>query len=100
VPHLNPFGGDRSGDNAVTGHATQKPVTLFEIPNHTTPADVVLDLFLGSGTAVIAAEKTGRRCFAMEVAPAYVQATITRWEAFTGRRAVKVSQNRQARRRR
>lgn len=80
VPHLNPFGGDRSSDNAITGHSTQKPVRLFEIPilNHTTREDALLDLFLGSGTAVIAGEKTGRRCFAMEIEPTYVQAAIDR----------------------
>ena len=59
VPHLNPFGGDRSPDNAATGHSTQKPVRLFEIPilNHTTREDALLDLFLGSGTALIAARR-------------------------------------------
>lgn len=99
VPHLNPFGGDRSSDNVVTGHSTQKPVRLFEIPilNHTTREDAVLDLFLGSGTAVIAGEKTGRRCFALEIEPTYVQAAIHRWEAFTGRRAVKLARSGQRR---
>jgi DNA modification methylase len=102
VPHLNPFGGDRSGDNTATGHSTQKPVKLFEtaILNHLDADDVVLDLFLGSGTAVIAAEKTRRRCFGMEIEPTYVQATITRWETFTGRQAVKLSQGRSRTRRR
>ena len=101
VPHLNPFGGDRSSDNAVTGHSTQKPVRLFEIPslNHTTHEDALLDLFLGSGTAVIAAEKTGGRCFAMEIEPTYVQAAIDRWQAFTGRRAVKLPRSGRPRRR-
>jgi DNA modification methylase len=101
VPNLNPFGGDRSSDNAATGHSTQKPVRLFEIPilNHITCEDALLDLFLGSGTAVIAAEKTGRRCFAMEIEPTYVQAAIDRWEAFTGRRAVKLSRSSRPRRR-
>ena len=89
VPNLNPLGGTRTGDNAVTGHATQKPVKLFEIPilNHTTTHDAVMDPFCGSGTAVIAAEKTGRTCFAMDIDPQYVQVTVTRWETFTGQRA-------------
>jgi DNA modification methylase len=101
VPHLNPFGGDRSPENAITGHSTQKPVRLFEIPilNHCTRDDVLLDLFLGSGTAAIAAEKTGRRCFAMEIEPTYVQAAIDRWEAFTGRRAARLSRSGRQRRR-
>ena len=89
VPNLNPVTGERGGDNAVTGHSTQKPVRLFELPmlHHTTPGEVVYDPFVGSGTAIIAAEKTGRRCRAIELEPRYVQAAIDRWEAFTGQRA-------------
>jgi DNA modification methylase len=91
VPNLNPFGGTRAADNAVTGHGTQKPVRLFEIPitNHTIAGDAVYDPFCGSGTAIIAAEKLGRRCYAMEIDPMYVQAAVTRWEAFTGKKAVR-----------
>jgi DNA modification methylase len=86
VPNLNPLGGERGGENTVTGHSTQKPVRLFEIPilNHTRRGDAVYEPFCGSGTALIAAEKTGRRCLAMELEPRYVQAAITRWEAYTG----------------
>jgi DNA modification methylase len=90
VPNLNPIGGGpRDGENVVTGHGTQKPVRLFEIPilNHTTTADAVYDPFLGSGSALIAAEKTGRRCYAIELDPRYVQAALTRWEHYTGARA-------------
>jgi DNA modification methylase len=91
VANLNPMGGTRSDQNAVTGHGTQKPVRLFEIPilNHTTPADAVYDPFCGSGTAMIAAEKLGRPCYAMEIDPKYVQVAVTRWEAFTGQKAVR-----------
>ena len=91
VPNLNPMGGTRVADNAVTGHGTQKPVRLFEIPiqNHTTAGDAVYDPFCGSGTAIIAAEKTQRRCFALEIDPKYVQAIVTRWETFTGDRATR-----------
>ena len=91
VANLNPMGGTRAADNAVTGHGTQKPVRLFEIPilNHTIPGDGVYDAFCGSGTAIIAAEKLGRACYAMEIDPRYVQAAVTRWEAFTGQKAVR-----------
>lgn len=91
VPNLNPFGGTGGTDNAVTGHGTQKPVRLFEIPitNHTIVGEAVYDPFCGSGTAIIAAEKLGRTCFGMEIAPTYVQAAVTRWEAFTGEKAVR-----------
>jgi DNA modification methylase len=89
IPNLNPFGGQRDGENAVTGHSTQKPVALYEkaILFHTQPEDAVFDPFLGSGTAVIACEKTTRRCLAIELEPRYVQAAIDRWETFTGKTA-------------
>jgi DNA modification methylase len=89
VANLNAMGGSRTNDNAVTGHATQKPIRLFEIPmtNHTVPGDAVYDPFVGSGTTVIAAEKLARTAYVMDLDPRYVQATITRWEQFTGRRA-------------
>jgi len=91
VANLNPIGGTRAADNAVTGHGTQKPVRLFEIPiiNHTVAGDAMYDPFCGSGTAIIAAEKLGRACIAMEIDPKYVQAAVTRWEAFTGQKVVR-----------
>jgi DNA modification methylase len=47
----------------------------------------VLDAFLGSGTTVIAAERTGRRCYGLELDPLYVDIIVRRWQAFTGDRA-------------
>jgi DNA modification methylase len=63
VPHLNPFGGGADAENPVTGHSTQKPVALYERPLlcHTAPGEVVYDPLVGRGTALKAAEKTGRR---------------------------------------
>ena len=49
------------------------------------------DPFAGSGTALIAAERLGRVCYAMEILPTHVQSIIDRWEAFIGKAAVKVS---------
>ncbi|MBV8428507.1 MAG: site-specific DNA-methyltransferase, partial [Hyphomicrobiales bacterium] len=46
--------------------------------------DIVLDAFVGSGTTVIAAERTGRRCHAMELDPLYVDVAIRRWQTLTG----------------
>jgi DNA modification methylase len=91
VPNLNPFAGGHDADNPETGHATQKPVALYEraLQCNTAPHDVLLDLFAGSGTAVIAAEKTGRRCCAIELEPTYVQMIVDRWEAYTGRTATR-----------
>ncbi len=92
IANLNPFGGDSSDENAHTPHATQKPVALYERPllNHTEAGDAMYDPFAGSGTALIAAEKLGRRCLAIELSPEHVQVIIDRWEAFTGARAEKV----------
>ena len=46
--------------------------------------DIVLDAFLGSGTTVIAAERIGRRCYGLELDPAYVDTIIRRWQGLTG----------------
>ncbi len=51
---------------------------------------IILDPFVGSGTTIIAAEKTGRRAYAMELDPKYVQTAIRRWEIFTGEDAVHI----------
>jgi len=57
---------------------------------HTKPGDLVYEPFLGSGTAIIAAEMTDRRCFAMEQEPAYVDVAVRRWEQFTGKTAERI----------
>lgn len=74
-------------------HPTQKPVELFKRPllYHTKPGDLCYEPFLGSGTCVIAAEVTGRRCYAVEQEPSYVDVAVTRWERFTGKRAERLT---------
>jgi DNA modification methylase len=64
-----------------------KPVALIErmIANSSRPGQVVLDPFVGSGTSLIAAERLRRRCFAMELDPAYAQVSIERWRRFSGK---------------
>ena len=59
-----------------------KPLALVEkaITNSSKPGDVVLDLFLGSGTTLIAAERTGRVCYGMELDPHYGSVVLARWE--------------------
>lgn len=75
----------RSGE-----HPTMKPVALFEYQmlNNTKGGDIVLDLFGGSGTTVISAEKNGRVAYAMELDPRYCDVIVKRWEDFTGQKAV------------
>lgn len=71
-------------------HPTMKPVKLFDYQMQCSskPGENVLDLFAGSGTTVIAAEQNGRRAYCMELDPKYVDVIIDRWEKFTGKRAV------------
>jgi DNA modification methylase len=73
-------------------HPTQKPLVLFETPirNHLKAGDAVYDPFLGSGTALIAAERAGVRCSAMEIDPLYVEVALRRWERFSGQVAVRL----------
>ena len=68
-----------------------KPLSLIEraIENSSASGDIVLDLFLGSGSTLIAAERTGRICYGMELEPQYVDVSVMRWEAFTGEKAVR-----------
>ena len=69
-------------------HPTVKPVALLETVLETTPfAETVYDPFVGSGTTIIAAERQGRACWAMELEPRYVDASVKRWEDYTGGQA-------------
>ena len=74
-------------------HPTMKPIPLFGrlIANSSRPGDVVLDLFGGSGTTMIACEQLRRRCYMMEYDPRYVDVIIDRWEQYTGEKAEKIS---------
>jgi len=73
-------------------HPTQKPLVLFETPirNHLKAGDPLYEPFCGSGTALIAAERTGCRCYAMEIDPLYVEVALRRWERFSGQKAVRL----------
>lgn len=70
-------------------HPTMKPVELMEyqILNNTKGSDIVLDLFGGSGSTMIAAEKIGRKARLMELDPKYCDVIVKRWEDFTGKKA-------------
>ena len=76
-----------SGNSYV--HPTQKPVKLseFAIRNTTERGDIVLDLFGGSGSTLIACEQLDRRCRMMEHDPVYCDVIVERWEQFTGEKA-------------
>ena len=71
------------------GHATPKPVEMMErVMKSSAPSGAVtIEPFLGSGSTLIAAEKTGRTCYGMELDPKYCDVIVKRWEDFTGKKA-------------
>lgn len=78
-------------------HPTMKPLRLIErlVRNSSKKGENVLDLFNGSGSTLMVCEQLGRRYYGMELDPRYVDATIERWEEFTGKKAVKISSDNQ-----
>ena len=87
-PGMNTFSADR--DECLASHPTVKPMLMIAdaILDASRLEDVVLDGFLGSGTTLLAAEKTGRVCRGMELDPRYVDVSVRRWETMTGKQAV------------
>ena len=76
--------------NVLAMHPTVKPTAMVAdaILDCSKRGEIVLDPFLGSGTTLIAAEKTGRVCYGIELDPGYVDTTVRRWEKLTGKQAV------------
>jgi DNA modification methylase len=74
---------------ASVEHPTMKPVELIErcLANSTVAGETVLDPFLGSGSTVLACEKTGRRCLGIEIDRRYADVVVRRWENYTGKTA-------------
>jgi DNA modification methylase len=93
---VNSLSRNTSEGNLSNLHPTIKPVELVAdaILDCTARGDIVLDAFLGSGTTVIAAERTGRTCYGVELDPRYVDTIVRRWQAFTGQIAVQESTSR------
>jgi len=85
-PGVNSFARCGEEGNLLAMHPTVKPVAMVAdaILDCSVRSEIVLDAFLGSGTTVIAAERTGRRCYGLELDPAYVDTVIRRWQALTG----------------
>lgn len=89
-PTPTSFGRSADGEgNLLELHPTVKPVSLVAdaIMDASARSEIVLDPFLGSGTTVIAAERTGRRCYGVEIDPVYVDTIVKRWERFTKQKA-------------
>jgi DNA modification methylase len=86
---IDSVGRDEDGDDQRVEHPTQKPVELFARPiaYHTKPGEAVYEPFAGPGSALVAAELTGRACFALELEAAYCDVVVQRWEQLTGQAA-------------
>ena len=78
---------ERPSENDL--HPTTKPLALIEraLENSSRPGSIVLDLFLGSGSTLIASERTARICYGVELDPHYSSVALARWEAFSGEAA-------------
>lgn len=76
-------------------HPVAKPVEVwkwFMERGSINKGDLIFDPFIGSGTTIIAAEELGRHCYGIELSPAYCDVAITRWENYTGEKAVRIGQ--------
>jgi DNA modification methylase len=77
-------------------HPTMKPVELIEllVNNSSKSGFIILDTFLGSGSTLIACEKTGRKCYGCEIDEHYCSVVIERWEKFSGKKAERLNASR------
>ncbi len=84
--------GDRDEELKERVHPTQKPVGLCAaiISDFSEDGNSVIDLYLGSGSTLIACEKTGCKCYGMEIDPAYCDVIVSRWEKFTGKKSERI----------
>ena len=73
----------------ATGHPAAYPVSLpeFFIKAYSDKGDIIYDPFMGSGSTIIAAEQVGRKCYGLEISPAYCDVAVIRWENYTGEKA-------------
>lgn len=85
-PGANTLARSSGEGNLLALHPTVKPVAMIAdaIMDCSARNDIILDAFLGSGSTVIAAERTGRRCYGLELDGRYVDTVVRRWQAFTG----------------
>jgi len=95
-PAINDFGRPSEEGNLLAMHPTMKPVALVAdaILDCSRRGDIVLDAFLGSGSTLIASERTGRVCRGIEIDPLYVDTAVRRWQKYTGAVAVRASDER------
>jgi len=94
----NCFESNRAMGRERTSHETQKPMALWSelLALITNQKHLVLDPFLGSGTTLIAAEQLGRKCYGIEISPAYCDVIVERWQNLTGKKAKRVADGKAA----
>jgi ParB-like chromosome segregation protein Spo0J len=89
----HPWGGwiNKESGETERHHPTQKPLRCMAYPIDvsTEKGELIVDPFLGSGTTLIAAEQLGRKCYGMEISPAYCDVIVKRWETLTGKKATR-----------
>jgi DNA modification methylase len=95
-PGVNSFSRSGAEGNLLLLHPTVKPVAMVAdaFLDCSARGDVVLDPFLGSGTTLIAAERTGRRCYGIELDPLHTDTILRRWQPLTGSSARDVASGR------
>lgn len=88
-PGANTLSRQGTEGNLLAMHPTVKPIALVAdaILDCSARNDIVLDAFLGSGTTLLAAQRTGRICYGLEIDPLYVDTAIRRWQSMTGEQA-------------
>ena len=88
IAGMNAMGASQDKADNTTGHGTQKPVLCMQKPieNNSSVGDIIYDPFLGSGTTLIATEKTNRICYGMEIDEHYCDVIVKRWENYTGKK--------------
>jgi len=82
----------KGGLGAAGSHPAVFPVALVEavLTSFSDPGDLTYEPFCGSGTQIVAAERAGRRCFAMELDPVYCDVAVQRWEMATGQKVARL----------
>ena len=85
----------REGEHEDRVHPTQKPIRMLSevIRDFTEEKNIIVDVFCGSGSTLMACEQTSRRCFMCELDPHYIDVIVNRWENYTGKKAVLYDQN-------
>lgn len=92
IAGMNAMGASHDVADKATGHGTQKPIECMKKPiiNNSKKGESIYDPFGGSGSTLIACEKTKRKCFMMEIDPIYCSVIIKRWETYTGKKAIRI----------